>query len=124
MTRLDNFLKFYVTNYLSKVAKIVGDFWGILKTSLLSKNCRGYFLSTFEKWATFLIHHLVTLRVTVYIYLTYLTQIEFFLFLSFRFFQRGISSRVRQDVEGGATEGRNHRRHGQGEEELTQNFYQ
>ena len=30
--KLGDFWKFLVTNYLSKVAKMFGDFWGILKT--------------------------------------------------------------------------------------------
>ena len=34
VTRLGDFWKFYVTNYLSKEAQMFGDFWGIFKTSL------------------------------------------------------------------------------------------
>ena len=61
VTRLGDFWKFLVTNYLSKVAQMFGDFWGILKT-LLFNHCSGFFLGNFRKnWATFLIHYLVTL---------------------------------------------------------------
>ena len=34
VTSLGDFWKFFVTNYLSKVAQMFSDFWGILKTSL------------------------------------------------------------------------------------------
>ena len=34
VTRLGDFLKFYGTNNLSKVAQMFGDFWDVLKTSL------------------------------------------------------------------------------------------
>ena len=34
VTKLDDFRKFFATNFLTKVAQLFGDFWGILKTSL------------------------------------------------------------------------------------------
>ena len=44
-------LKFSVTNFLAKVAQLFGDFLGYFeKYHFLSKNCRGYFGSTFEKF--------------------------------------------------------------------------
>ena len=62
MTRLDDFLKFLVTNYLEKVAQMFCDLWGILKHHFLSKNRRRHFLGNFRSnWATFLFWYLITL---------------------------------------------------------------
>ena len=52
-TRLGDLKKFMVNHLRAEVAKKIGDFWAILKTSILSKDCCGYFLGNFWKnWAT------------------------------------------------------------------------
>ena len=44
--KCDQILRFSATNFLTKAAKYLPcDFWGYLKTALLSKNCSGYFHS-------------------------------------------------------------------------------
>ena len=62
LTRLGDFWKFLVSNYLSKVAQMFSDFWGIWKHHFYVKTALVTFLGNFRKnWATFLIHYLVTL---------------------------------------------------------------
>ena len=62
LTRLGDFWKFLVSNYLSKVAQMFSDFWGIWKHHFYVKTAIVTFLDNFRKnWATFLIHYLVTL---------------------------------------------------------------
>ena len=63
VTRLGDFLKFLVTKFTTKVAQIISNFLVyFLKTSLLCKNCCGYFLGNLSKHlGYFLLQHLVTL---------------------------------------------------------------
>ena len=50
VTRLGNFLKFWVTNLLAKVVQIIGKILGYFEKHLfLSKNCCRYFWATFCK---------------------------------------------------------------------------
>ena len=50
VTRFGDFWKFLVTNFLTKVAQIYKRSWDYFeKTSLLGKNCFGYFLGNFLK---------------------------------------------------------------------------
>ena len=74
MIRLGDFWMFSVANFLTKVAQILDDFWGFFrKTSILSKNCWGYFLVNFWMYlVNFLFQHLVTLK------LRYLNSKPFF----------------------------------------------
>ena len=58
------FLKFWVKNYITKVAQMYRDFWAILKTSRLRKNFAGnIFWQILGKLGYFLVQYLVTLLV-------------------------------------------------------------
>ena len=61
VTILGNFLKYLAKNILTKVAKILVDFWRFLQTSFLNeKNCCDYFWDSFLKiWGQFWFQHLV-----------------------------------------------------------------
>ena len=59
VTRLGDFLKFFVSNFLLKVAQLFGYILGFLKTSLFKLNCYCYFLGNFwEKLDYFFISRL------------------------------------------------------------------
>ena len=63
VTRLDDFWKFLVTNFLTKEAKIFSNLSGYFERQhCLSKNCCGYFLGNFWKYlGYFVLRNLVTL---------------------------------------------------------------
>ena len=50
MTKLDNFLKFLVKNFVTKVDKIFVTFWAILKTSVAT-----FWASLGKIWSPFLL---------------------------------------------------------------------
>ena len=64
VTRLGDFLKFLLSNYISKVAQMFVDIWSILKHKFQVKLPWLLFWATFEKMGYFLIHYLVTLDST------------------------------------------------------------
>ena len=63
VTRLGNFLKFWVKIFVTKVAQMYSDFWTILKTSFQLKQRLQTFWASFfiKKLGYFLFQHLVTL---------------------------------------------------------------
>ena len=66
VTRFGVFWKFFVTNYISKVAQMFIDFWDILKTLLFKLKVLYYYFGNLrKKLGYFLINYLVTLVLMV-----------------------------------------------------------
>ena len=66
VTRLGDFANFLVTNFITKVAQMFGDFLQLWKPSLFKWNWSGYFWGNFWKnLGYFLFHHLVALAAHV-----------------------------------------------------------